>query len=114
MKFTDKEHALIDEWIAEHHEIEKLEDELHSRAKELRRISNKLYNKNSKAGLEEFRDLLTGEINSLDKTIDRDRVKQLSNLRTIVEHDINIENLVEQDIDIEEQGVNIDLKDYNE
>ena len=85
MEITDKERALIEEWIAEHQEIEKLEDELYSRTKELRKISNKLYN-----------------------------IKQLSNLKTIVEHDINIENLVEQDIDIEEQGVNIDLKDYND
>ena len=114
MEITDKERALIEEWIAEHQEIEKLEDELYSRTKELRKISNKLYNKDSKEELEEFRDILTDEINKLDKATDRDRIKQLSNLKTIVEHDINIENLVEQDIDIEEQGVNIDLKDYND
>jgi len=114
MKITDKERALIDEWIAEHREIEKLEEELGLRATELKKISNKLYTKNSKKELEEFRDFLNGEINKLDKTIAGDRIKQLSNLKTIVEHDINIENLVEQDIDIEEQGVNIDLKDYNE
>ena len=114
MKITDKERALIDEWIAEHREIEKLEEELGLRATELKKISNKLYTKNSKKELEEFRDFLAGEISKLDKTIAGDRIKQLSNLKTIVEHDINIENLVEQDIDIEEQGVNIDLKDYND
>ena len=114
MKITEKERALIDDWISLHHEIEKLEAELNSLTGDLKKISNKLYDKDSKAELEEFRDLLTGEINKLDKTGDRDRIKQLVNLKKIVEHDINIENLVEQDIDIEEQGVNIDLKDYNE
>ena len=114
MKITEKERELIDEWIAQHREIEKLEDELYSRTMELRKISNRLYDKDSKEELEEFRDLLKAEINKLDEKVDKDRIKQLSNLKKIVEHDINIENLVEQDIDIEEQGVNIDLKDYNE
>ena len=114
MEITDKERALIEEWIAEHQEIEKLEDELYSRTMELRKISNRLYDKDSKEELEQFRDLLTAEINKFDEKVDKDRIKQLSNLKTIVEYDINIENLVEQDIDIEEQGVNIDLKDYND
>jgi hypothetical protein len=46
------------------------------------------------------------------KKDDKERLKQLSSLKTIVEHDINIDNLVEQDLDIEEKGVDIDLKDY--
>lgn len=114
MEITEKERALIEEWISQHHEIEKLEEELDSLTRELKKISNKLYNKNSKAELEEFRDLLVNEINKLDKTADQDRIRQLSNLKIIVEHDINIENLVEQEIDIEEKGMNIDLKDYDE
>lgn len=114
MEITEKERTLIDEWIALHHEIEVLEEELNSRATELKKISNKLYNKNSKAELEEFRDFLAAEINKLDRAAEKDRVKQLTNLKIIVEHDINIEELVEQDIDIEEKGMNIDLKDYNE
>jgi len=112
MEITQKELALIDEWIELHQEIEKLEDKLDTLAKDLKNISNKLYNKNSKAELEDFRDFLAGEIKKLDKKSDALRMKQLANLKTIVEHDINIENLVEQDIDIEEKGVDIDLKDY--
>jgi hypothetical protein len=114
MEITEKERTLIDEWITLHREMEKLEEELDSRAKKLRKISNKLYDKNSKAELEEFRHLLKTEIKKLDKKTDKDRIKQLSNLKIIVEHDINIENLVEQEIDIEEKGMNIDLKDYDE
>ena len=114
MEISEKERALIDEWIELHHEIEKLEAELNARTRELRKISNKLYDKNSRQELEEFRDLLTGEIKNLDKKTDKDRIKQLSNLKIIVEHDINIENLVEQEIDIEEKGTNIDLRDYEE
>jgi hypothetical protein len=114
MEITEKERALIDEWITLHHEIEKLEVELNLRTRKLRKISNKLYDKNSKAELEEFRNLLASEIKQLDKKADKDRIKQLSNLKIIVEHDINIENLVEQEIDIEEKGTNIDLKDYEE
>ena len=53
-------------------------------------------------------------IKELDKQADKDRIKQLSSLKTMVEHDINIDELVEQDIDIEEKGVNIDLKDFKE
>ncbi len=112
MEITEKELALIDEWIEIHQEIEKLEDELESLAKKLKKISNKLYDKNSKPELEEFRDFLAGEIKKLDKKADKDRVRQLSSMKTIVEHDINIDTLVEQDIDIEEKGVDIDLKDY--
>jgi len=63
--------------------------------------------------LEEFRDFLAEEIRKLDKQTDKERKKQLSNLKTLVEHDINIDNLVEQDIDIEEKEIDIDLKDYN-
>ena len=110
MEITPKETDLIDAWIEVHQEIEKLEDELDLLAKKLKTISNKLYNKNSKAELEEFRGFLAGEIKKLDKKTAKDRVKQLANLKTIVEHDINIENLVEQDIDIEERGVNISNK----
>jgi len=112
MEITEKELALIDEWIEIHQEIEKLEDELESLAKKRKKISNKLYDKNSKPELEEFRDFLAGEIKKLDKKADKDRVRQLSSMKTIVEHDINIDTLVEQDIDIEEKGVDIDLKDY--
>ena len=112
MEITKEELVLIDEWIELHQEIEKLEDDLDNLTRKLKKINNRLYDKNSKAELEEFRDFLTGEIKRLDKKTDRDRLKQLSNLKTIVEHDINIENLVEQDIDIEEKGIDIDLKDY--
>ena len=62
--------------------------------------------------LEEFRDFLAAEIKKLDATTDRERKKQLSTLKGIIEHDINIDNLVEQDIDIEEKGIDIDLADY--
>jgi hypothetical protein len=96
-----------------HQEIEKLEDELDILATELKNINNKLYAKNPKVDLEEFRDFLAEELKKLDKKTDKARRKQLSNLKTMVEHDINIDNLVEQDIDIEERGIDIDLKDYN-
>lgn len=112
MEITEKELALIDEWIELHQEIEKLEDELNGLAKKLKKISNKLYDKNSKSELEKFRDFLVDEIEKLDKKADKERVRQLSSMKTIVEHDINIDTLVEQDIDIEEKGVDIDLKDY--
>jgi len=114
MEITEKERALIDEWIALHHQIEKLEEELNGLTNDLKKISNKLYNKNSKAELEEFHDLLASEIAKLDKASEKERIRQLSDLKLIVEHDINIENLVDQDIDIEEKGMNIDLKDYDQ
>lgn len=113
MKISRKELALLDEWVVLHQEIEKLEDELDSLSVQLKNINNKLYAKNPKVDLEEFRDYLANEIKKLDKKRDKERMKQLSNLKIIVEHDINIDNLVEQDIDIEERGVDIDLKDYN-
>ena len=112
MEITKKEQDLIDEWITIHQEIEKLEDELSSLAAKLKKISGKLYDKSSKTELEEFRDSLAEAIKKLDKG-DKERIKQLKNLKTIVEHDINIDTLVEQDIDIEEKGIRIDLKDYN-
>lgn len=112
MKITDKEMSLIDEWVELHQEIEKLETELDSQSQKLKKINNKLYAKNPKVELEEFRDFLAEEIKKLDKKTDKARIKQLSNLKTIVEHDINIDNLVEQDIDIKEKELNIDLKDY--
>jgi len=112
MERTKEELVLLDEWVELHQEIEKLENELIILSRKLKKINNRLYDKSSKAELEEFRDFLTGEIKSLDKTGDKGRIKQLSSLKTIVEHDINIENLVEQDIDIREKGVDIDLKDY--
>jgi predicted nuclease with TOPRIM domain len=112
MKITKKENALIDEWVELHQEIERLEDELDTLANKLKGINNKLYAKNSKEELEEFRDFLAGEIKKLDKKADKDKIKQVSSLKTIVEHDINIDTLVEQDIDIEEKGIDIDLKDY--
>ena len=112
MEITKKELALIDEWVEVHQEIEKLEEELDGLAQNLKKISNKLYSKNPKLELEDFRDYLAAEIKKLDKKSDKERIKQISNLKTIVEHDINIDNLVEQDIDIEEKGVDIDLKDY--
>ena len=112
MEITEKELALIDDWVALHQETEKLEDELDSLLKKLKKISNKLYDKSSKAELIEFRDYLAGEIKKLDKKADKARIKQLSNLKTIVDHDINIDTLVEQDIDIEEKGLDIDLKDF--
>jgi len=113
MKITKKELALLDEWVALHGEIEKLEDEFDRLARKLKNINNKLYAKNPKVDLEEFRDFLAEELKKLDKKTDKERVKQLSTLKTIVEHDINIDNLVEQDIDIEERAIDIDLKDYN-
>lgn len=113
MEITEKELALINDWIELHREIEKREKELNSLTGELKKISRKLYDKNSKAELEEFRDSLEAEIKNSDKKTDKERVKQLRSLKSIVEHDINIETLVEQDIDIEEKGVRIDLKDYN-
>jgi len=113
MKISKKELALLDEWVVLHQEIEKLEDELDSLSVQLKNINNKLYAKNPKVDLEEFRDYLANEIKKLDKKRDKERMKQLSNLKIIVEHDINIDNLVEQDIDIEERGVDIDLNDYN-
>ena len=112
MKITKKELALIDEWAELHQEIEKLEDELDSLFRKLKSINNKLYAKNPRVDLEEFRDFLTEEIKKLDKKKDKEKRKQLSSLKTMVEHDINIDNLVEQDIDIEERGINIELKDY--
>ena len=112
MKLSKKKLALIDEWVELHQKIEKLEDELNSLARKMKQINNKLYSNDSKSELEEFRDLLADEIKKLKKKKDKDKIGQLSNLKTIVEHDINIENLVEQDIDIEEKGVDIDLKDY--
>ena len=112
MKITDKEMSLIDEWVELHQEIEKLEDELETLAQKLKKINNKLYAKNPKVELEEFRDFLAVEIKKLDKKADQDRSKQLTNLKGIVEHDINIDNLVEQDIDIQEKEINIDLKDF--
>ena len=102
----------VDDWVELHQEIEKLEDEIDSLSKKLKKINNKLFAKNPKVELEEFRDFLAAEINKLDKKTDKDRLKQLSNLKSIVEHDINIDNLVEQDIDIKEKELNIDLKDY--
>ena len=114
MEITEKELTLIDDWVELHQEIETMEAELEALSLKLKSINNRLFAKNPKLELEEFRDYLTKEINELDKEGDKDRIKQLTNLRTIVEHDITIENLVEQDIDIEEQGVNIDLQDYKE
>lgn len=112
MKTTKKELALIDEWVELHQAIEKLEDELETLANKLKQVNNKLYAKNPKVELEEFRDFLADEIQKLDKKADKDKIGQLSSLKTIIEHDINIDNLVEQDIDIEEKGIDIDLKDY--
>lgn len=112
MEISKKETALIEEWIELHREIKKLEDELNTLSVKLKKINNKLYAQNSKEELEEFRDNLAGEIKKLDKKADKDKIKQLSNLKSIVEHDINIDKLVEQDIDIVEKGIDIDLKDY--
>ena len=112
MEITKKELALIDDWVELHQEIEKLEDELDTLSQKLKKINNKLYAKNPKVELEEFRDFLAEEIQKLNKKTDKDKIKQLSNLKTMVEHDINIDNLVEQDIDIKEKELNIDLKDY--
>ena len=112
MEITEKELTLIDDWVGLHQEIEKMEAELESLSLKLKSINNRLFAKNPKLELEEFRDFLAKEIKELGKESDEDRIRQLTNLKTIVEHDITIENLVELDIDIEEQGVNIDLKDY--
>jgi len=113
MEITEKEQALINDWIKLHQEIEKREDEIKDLVKKLRKISGKLYDRDSVEELKEFRDSLTAEIDKSDKGADRERLNQLRSLKLIVEHDINIETLVEQDIDIEEQGVRIDLRDYN-
>ena len=112
MDITDKELALIDEWVELHHEIEKVEATLDSLSKKLKKINNKLYAKNPKVELQEFSSFLAAEIKKLDKKSDKERIKQLKILKSIVEHDINIDKLVEQDIDIEEKGVDIDLKDF--
>ena len=109
MKITKKEQALINDWIELHQEIEKLEEEIRDFIRKLRQISGKLYDKGSKDELVKFRDSLAEEIKKIDRKTDNERKKQLTNLKSIVEHDINIETLVEQDIDIEEQGVKIDL-----
>ena len=109
MKITKKELFLIDEWVELNQEIEDLEDELDTLSQELKKINNKLYAKNAKMELEEFRDFLAGEIKKLDKKSDKVKITQLSNLKTLVEHDINIDNLVEQDIDIKEKELKIDL-----
>lgn len=114
MEITEKELSLIDDWVQLHQEIEKQEAELNMLSQKLKSINIRLYAKKPKVELEEFRDFLAAEIMKLDTGADKEKIKQLSLLKTIVEHDINIENLVEQDIDIEEQGVNIDLKDYKE
>ena len=113
MEITEKELSLIDEWIGFRKEIEKREDEIKSLTGKLKQISSKLYDKSSKVELEEFRDSLAAEIKKLDEEAEKDRIIQLKDLISIVQHDINIETLVEQDIDIEELAVQIDLKDYN-
>ena len=114
MKIMKKELALIDEWVELHREIEILEDELGTLFNKLKKVSNKLYAKNAKVKLEDFRDFLGSEIQKLDKKTEKERIKQLTSLKIIVEHDINIDNLVEQDIDIVEKPVDIDLEDYTE
>jgi hypothetical protein len=114
MEITEKELSLIDDWVALHREIEEQEEELETLSQKLKTINIRLYAKKQKVELEEFRDYLAEEIKRLNEKSDKDKIKQLTNLKTFVEHDINIENLVEQDIDIEERGVNIDLKDYKE
>jgi hypothetical protein len=112
MEITEKELSLIDDWVALHREIEEQEAELETLSQKLKTIDIRLYAKKQKVELEEFRDYLAEEIKRLNEKSDKDKIKQLTNLKTVVEHDINIENLVEQDIDIEERGVNIDLEDY--
>ena len=112
MKITKKELSLIDDWVELHQEIEILEAALDTLSEKLKKINNKLFAKNPKVELEEFCDFLGEEIKRLDKKSNKNKIKQLSSLKTIVEHDINIENLVEQDIDIQEKGIKIDLKDY--
>ena len=112
MEITKKTMTLLDEWVEVHQEMEKLEDELETLSQKLKKINTRLFAKNPKNELEQFRDFLGAEIKKLDKKGDKGRIKQLSNLKGIVEHDINIDNLVEQDIDIEEKGIDIDLKDY--
>ena len=114
MEITKKELSLIDDWVELHQEIETLEVELDTLSQKLKKINIRLYAKKHKVELEEFRDYLAEELKKLNKKSDKNKIKQLTNLKTFVEHDINIENLVEQDIDIEEQGVNIDLKDFKE
>jgi hypothetical protein len=114
MKITKKDLSLIDDWVELHRKIEKHEAELDMLSKKLKSINIRLYTKKPKVELEEFRDFLADEIRNFDSDTDKEKIKQLSHLKTIVEHDINIENLVEHDIDIEEQGVNIDLQDYKE
>ena len=114
MEITEKELSLIDDWVALHREIEEQEAELETLSQKLKTIDIRLYAKKQKVELEEFRDYLAEEIKRLNEKSDKDKIKQLTNLKTVVEHDINIENLVEQDIDIEERGVNINLEDYKE
>jgi len=112
MEMTKKMMSLIDDWVELHQEIEKLEDKLDLLSLKLKKINNRLFAKNPKVELEEFRDILAAEIEKLNNKSDEERIRQISILKTLVEDDINIDNLVEQDIDIEEKGLNIDLKDY--
>jgi len=114
MEISEKELSLIDDWVELHREIEKQEAELDALSQKLKSINIRLYAKKPKVELEEFRDFLADEIKKLATDADTGKIEQLYHLKTIVEHDINIENLVEQEIDIEEQGVNIDLDDYKE
>jgi predicted nuclease with TOPRIM domain len=112
MTMTDKELKLLDDWIALHREIEKLEAELDTLADKLKKVSRRLYAGKSRAMLEEFSAFLDNEIKKLDRKKDRERINQLKSLQKLVAHDIYIDTLVEQDIDIEEQGTDIDLADY--
>jgi predicted nuclease with TOPRIM domain len=112
MTMTDKELKLLDDWIALHREIEKLEAELDTLADKLKKVSRRLYAGKSRAMLEEFSAFLDSEIKKLDRKKDRERINQLKSLQKLVAHDIYIDTLVEQDIDIEEQGTDIDLADY--
>jgi uncharacterized coiled-coil protein SlyX len=77
MTMTDKELKLLDDWIALHREIEKLEAELDTLADKLKKVSRRLYAGKSRAMLEEFSAFLDSEIKKLDRKKDRERINQL-------------------------------------
>ena len=84
MDITKKELSLIDDWVGLHQKIESMEEELESLSLKLKSINNRLFAKNPKLELEEFRDYLAKEIEEPDNESDEDRIRQLTNLKIIV------------------------------
>jgi hypothetical protein len=79
MEITEKELTLIDDWVELHQEIETMEAELETLSLKLKSINNRLFAKNPKLELEEFRDYLTKEINELDKEGDNQAAYEFKN-----------------------------------